>query len=118
MWLRSDDWFDLVADLFNQSRFAGFDIQSQEWFSVRRANVEAPIVSRERVAIGEIFRAFLAEAILDRGDRFLRILNFVVQRARHVVALGVGCNRYGTRLSRACRWFVHERNGYPASVSV
>src|SRR5438309_1532769 len=32
--LGSDDWFDLVANVFNQARFARFYVESQEWLSI------------------------------------------------------------------------------------
>src|SRR5678816_3374103 len=56
--------FDLLPDVINQSILAGLNIQAQQWFGVRAADIKAPLCSLERVAISKIFLSLAVKFLL------------------------------------------------------
>src|SRR4051794_14219101 len=80
-----NDLLDLFLDLVNEFRLAGFDVQSQEWFGVRAADIEAPFGSFERVTVSVILLALAMKPLLHPLDHDVDVFNLIIQFTRHVM---------------------------------
>src|SRR5689334_12532167 len=63
-----NDVLDLFLNLIDKLRFTGFDVQAQEWLSVRSTNIEAPLGSLQRISISKIFLPLAVKLLLHLLD--------------------------------------------------